>query len=59
MKKIAKQKIDIREIRKTKQGKKLLALAKVCKGSKMSNKQLFILYAKMKQIAKEIVLRTL
>ena len=54
MKKIAKQRIHIREALKTKQGKKLLALAKVSKGAKMTNKQLFILYAKMKQTAKEI-----
>ena len=54
MKKIAKKRIQIREVKKTKQGKQLLALAKVSKGSKMTNKQLFILYAKMKQIAKEI-----
>lgn len=54
MKKVAKQRIHIRETRKTKQGKKLLALAKVSKRAKMTNKQLFILYAKMKEIAKEI-----
>lgn len=51
---IAKKRIEIREALKTKQGKKLLALAKVSKGAKMDKKQLFILYAKMKQIAKEI-----
>lgn len=55
MKKVAKQRIHIREARKTKQGKKLLALAKCSKGAKMDKKQLFILYAKMKQIAKEII----
>ena len=51
---IAKKRIQIREALKTKQGKKLLALAKVSKGAKMANKHLFILYARMKQIAKEI-----
>lgn len=54
MKKIANKRIQIREALKTKQGKKLLALAKVSKGAKMDKKQLFILYARMKQIAKEI-----
>ena len=54
MKKIAKNRIQIREALKTKEGKKLLALAKVSKGAKMDKKQLFILYARMKQIAKEI-----
>lgn len=54
MKKIANNRIQIREALKTKEGKKLLALAKVSKGAKMDKKQLFILYARMKQIAKEI-----
>lgn len=51
---IAKKRILIREALKTKRGKKLLVLAKVCKGSKMDNKQLFELYAKMKAIAKTL-----
>ena len=54
IKKEAKKKIQIREALKTKQGKKLLALAKVSKGAKMDKNHLFILYARMKEIAKEI-----
>lgn len=54
IKKIAKKRIQIREALKTKQGKKLLALAKAVRGSTMDTKALNDLYAKMKEIAKTL-----